>query len=221
MKFDESEFKKMRYNIRKIADDEEVLFKFPDLMTYKSVFLANDLGMLSPDLVLRYLIYMYDLGSPARNIVDLRKRKAYVMQLLGVDLDNCDKNVTEMLRWRNKGVNRRAVYFLLLVGGSKYLVWQRELEKLAQLAILKIGLDEEDLDSKKKAAETEKLYGAIMKETMASLESAKDDFLEGEKSKELEDELITFTLSDTLGLRPEEYVRDFEQDGDVFKEIDP
>jgi hypothetical protein len=221
MKFDESEFKKMRYNIRKIAGDEEVIYKFPDLMTYKSVFLANDMGQLDPDFVLRYLIYMYDLGSPARNIVDLKKRKAYVMQLLDVNLETCDKNVVEMLRWKNKGVNRRAVFFLLLIGGPKYMVWQRELEKLVQVATLNIGLDEESLDDKKKAAETEKLYGVIMKETLDSLERAKNDFLEGEKSKELEDELTAFTLSDTLGLRPEEYVRDFEQEGDVFKGIEP
>jgi hypothetical protein len=77
------------------------------------------------------------------------------------------------------------------------------------------------LNDKKKAAETEKLYGVIMKETLDSLERAKNDFLEGEKSKELEDELTAFTLSDTLGLRPEEYVRDFEQEGDVFKGIEP
>jgi sulfur carrier protein ThiS len=56
--------------------------------------------------------------------------------------------------------------------------------------------------------------------TMSQIASSKKDFLQGEKSKELEEELTEFTLLDSLGIRPEEYIREFEQKGDVFPDID-
>jgi hypothetical protein len=221
MKFDESEFKKMRYNIRKYAEDDEVLWKFPDLLAYQSVFLANDLGNdLDPDFVLRYLIYLFDLGSPAQSIPDLKRRKAYVMSVLGKDLENLTKAEQDMMRWKNKGVNKRAIIFLLLVGGEHYFIWKREEEKLMQIGEKTIELDGSDINEKKKAAETEKIYSDLIKLSIAQMTEARDKFLQGEKEKELQEELTSFTLSDSLGIRPEEYIRKREQDGDVFTDVD-
>ena len=221
MKFDESEFKKMRYNIRRFNDDEEVLYKFPDLLAYKDVFLANDLGTLDPDFVLRYLIYLFDKGSPAHNIPDLKKRKAFVISLLGRNLEELAKEETDMMRWKNKGVNRRAVIFLLLVGGEHYLVWKREQEKLMQLTEKSVELDGEDIETKKKAAETEKIYSDLITRCMDAMATARESFLQGEKEKELHEELTSFTLSDSLGIRPEEWIRVWEESADVFPDAQP
>jgi hypothetical protein len=222
MKFEESEYKGMRFNIRKLNDDDEVISKFPELLVYKDVFLANDLSGLDPDFVLRYLIYMYDLGSPAR-VYDLKKRKAWAMNELGRKVENYTDAETDMLLWKNRGVNRRMVYFCLLIGGENYLVWKREEEKLMRLSEQVIEFDnpEFSIDEKKKAADTEKLYGQILNEVMGNVKKYREAFLQGETSRELEDELTEFTMRDTLGIRPEEYIRDMEQNGDIFTDIEP
>lgn len=224
MRFEEHEYKTMRFNIRKLNEDDEVIFKFPELYVYKDVFLANDLGPdLDPDFVLRYLIYMYDLGSPARATNDLKKRKAWAMNELGRNPESYTKAETDMLFWKNKGVNKRFVLFCLVVGGESYLIWKREEERLLRLTEQTITFDDPSfsIDEKKKAADTEKLYGQILNDVKKSLNEARNEFLQGEQARELEEELTQFTLKDTLGIRPEEYIRDFEQDGDIFKDVEP
>jgi hypothetical protein len=202
-------------------ESEEVIYKFPDLLQYKNVFLANDLSGLDADFVLRYLIYLFDVGSPAKNIPDLKRRKAFVMTLLGRNIEQLTDAEQNMMRWKNTGVNKRAVLFLLITGGEQYLVWKREEEKLMQLSEKPINLDFEDLNDKKKAAETEKIYAELIKTCLATMQTARDNFLRGEAEKMLTEELTSFTISDSLGLRPEEYIRVFEEKGDVFTDIDP
>lgn len=223
MRFEEHEYKAMRFNIRKLNDDDDVLLKFSELMVYKNVFLANDLDGLDPDFVLRYLIYMYDLGSPARATNDLRKRKAWAMSQLGVMPEQYTAKHMDMLLWRNKGVNRRFVVFCLIVGGENYVIWRRAEENLMRIAEQVIEFDNPafSIDEKKKAADTQKLYEQILKDVKNTLHEARNEFLQGEQARELEEELTQFTLRDTLGIRPEEYVRDYEVDGDVFKDVSP
>ena len=85
---------------------------------------------------------------------------------------------------------------------------------------LEIKLEAEDEVAQAKIVQAEKTRREIINMTMSQIASAKTDFLQGEKSKELEEELTEFTLLDSLGIRPEEYIREFEQNGDVFPDID-
>jgi hypothetical protein len=219
LKFDESEFKKMRYNIRKFSEEKEVIYEFPDLLSFQSVFLKDDIGELDSDFVLRYLIYLFDPESPAKSIPDLKRRKAYVMTLLGRKLEDLTSQEQEMMQWKNRGVNKRAICFLLLVGGEHYLVWKREEEKLMQITERPIQLDADDINDKKKAAETEKIYADLIKSCLSQMSDARNKFLQEEKDKMLQEELTSFTLFDSLGIRPEEYIREYEKNGDVFPNV--
>jgi hypothetical protein len=220
MKFEQSEFGKLKYPIHKIPLGTPVLFEFKDLENFSVVFAANDLPKkLDPDIVLRYLIYMYDLGSPGQGIPDLKRRKTWALQCLNIE-PPYEQYIVDMLSWKIKGVNRRAIYFLLLMGGEQYMVWKSAEEALLRYTELEIKLDAEDEAAQAKIIQAEKTRREIINMTMSQIAASKNDFLQGEKSKDLEDELTEFTLLDSLGIRPEEYIREFEQNGDVFPDID-
>lgn len=220
MKFDSTEFEKLKYPIHKIPMDQPVLFEFSDLSKFSIVFSANDLPkQLDPDLVLRYLIFMYDLGSPGQGIPDLKRRKTWVMQCLNIE-PPYPKHITDMLSWKIKGVNRRAIYFLLLMGGEQYMVWKSAEEALLRYTELEIKLEAEDEVAQAKIVQAEKTRREIINMTMSQITASKNQFLQGEKSKDLDDELTEFTLLDSLGIRPEEYIREFQDKGDVFPDID-
>jgi hypothetical protein len=220
MKFEQSEFSKLKYPIHKIPLGTPVLFEFKDLENFSVVFAANDLPKrLDPDIVLRYLIYMYDLGSPGQGIPDLKRRKTWALQCLNIE-PPYDQYIVDMLSWKIKGVNRRAIYFLLLMGGEQYMVWKSAEEALLRYTELEIKLEAEDEAAQAKIIQAEKTRREIINMTMSQIAASKNDFLQGEKSKDLEDELTEFTLLDSLGIRPEEYIREFEQNGDVFPDID-
>jgi hypothetical protein len=108
----------------------------------------------------------------------------------------------------------------MLMGGEQYMVWKSAEEALLRYTELEIKLEAEDEVAQAKIVQAEKTRREIINMTMSQIASSKTDFLQGEKSKELEDELTEFTLLDSLGIRPEEYIREFEQNGDVFPDID-
>lgn len=220
MKFEHNEFNKLKYPIHKIPLGTPVLFEFSDLSKFSIIFAANDLPKkLDPDIVMRYLIYMYDLGSPGQGIPDLKRRKVWALQCLNLE-PPYDDVIKDMLNWKIKGVNRRAIYFLMLMGGEQYMVWKSAEEALLRYTELEIKLEAEDEVAQAKIVQAEKTRREIINMTMSQITASKTQFLQGEKSKELEEELTEFTLLDSLGIRPEEYVREFEQTGDVFPEID-
>jgi len=155
MKFDSAEFEKLKYPIHKIPMDQPVLFEFSDLSKFSIIFSANDLPkQLDPDLVLRYLILMYDLGSPGQGIPDLKRRKTWAMQCLNVE-PPYPKHITDMLAWKIKGVYRRAVYFLLLMGGEQYMVWKSADEARVRESELEINLEAEDEQAQAKIVAAE------------------------------------------------------------------
>jgi hypothetical protein len=220
MKFDSKEFDKLKYPIHKIPLGQPVLYEFSDLSQFTAIFSAPDLPHdLDPDIVLRYLIYMYDLGSPGQGIPDLKRRKVWALQCLNIE-PKYGTSITNMISWKIKGVNRRAVHFLVLMGGEQYMVWKSAEEALLRYTEMELKLEAEDEVAQAKIVQAEKTRREIINMTMSQIALAKNDFLQGEKSKDLEDELTEFTLLDTLGIRPEEYIREFEQKGDIFPDID-
>jgi hypothetical protein len=221
MKIDEAEFKKMRFNVRRVPKNKPVIFEFPELLVYKDVFLAPDLGGLDSDFVLRYLIYMHDTGSPFNSEPNLKKRKAAVMFELGKSPENYTSLDVDMLQWKNKGVNRRFVFLCLILNNEKYLVWKSAMEALIRYTEMTIDLPEDaDERATKTVVDTEKGRQELIKLTQVQLETARTEFLRGEKSTEVNNELMTFTLLDTLGLEPERWVPQIEERGDAFPEAE-
>lgn len=209
--FDKIDFDRMTFKVfgnkKKIADFEEI-------KQFRSVFEADDTKGLDNEMIFRYLCYMYDPNSPLiMNIPDVKRRKPQALQLVNIEPPYSDQ-IDTMLRWGNKGVNDRAVMFLYIVGGEKYATWQYLLEK--QQSVMTAEIDMTDKD----AVTTEKTKMDILKAITKEIDIAKQAFLNGEKSMELEKNLISFTLADSLGIRPEEYVRVFERDGTIFPDVD-
>jgi hypothetical protein len=209
--FDKLDFDKMTY---KIYGNKKTVKDFADFAPYVGEFLRDDLPHgLDADMVFRYLCYMYDPNSPGINqYPDLKRRKAWAMQMFNIE-PPYNETIDAMLRWSLKPVNKRAVLFMLVVGGEKYAMWQHLLEKQQQLMEAEINFDDKD------AVMAENTKIEIIKKVNKELIEAKTAFLNGEKSMELEKELMNFTLKDSLGLRPEEYIRNFEREGHPFPEM--
>lgn len=209
----------MQFPIHSLGEGESVINSFSEFYSSRVFWRNKDgLGSLDPEFVLKYLIYMYDPFSPGQTIPDLRKRKAWCMQVLNVEQPYTD-DINDMLRWKNKAVNKRAVVFMLIVGGEKYLMWKQALEEMMIIAELPIRYDGGDVDEEKTNAEVQRIRRANLSSAAKQAEEAKGVFLNMERSRDLEHELEEFTVVDSLGIMPEEYIRIFDKHKDVFPDV--
>lgn len=206
--FSKESFAKMTY---KVYGNKKSFKDFPDFAVWANEFGKDNMGGLDPDFVFRFLCFMYDPNSPFSVYTDMNKRRALVMKEIGIEPPYAP-DIDAMLRFENKAVNQRIVLFLMVVGGEKYALWQHLLEKQVKVMATEINLDDKD------AITAEKTKIEILKTINKEITDAKKDFMAGEKSRELERELTHFTLRETLGIRPEEYVRNYKATGDPFPE---
>jgi hypothetical protein len=204
--FSKEDFAKMTY---KVYGNKKSFKDFPDFMVWQSEFAKDDMGGLDPDFVFRFLCFMYDPQSPFSVYPDMNKRRSLVMREIEIEPPYAP-DIDAMLRFENKGVNHRTILFLMIIGGEKYALWQHLLEKQIKVMETEVNLEDKD------AITAEKTKIEILKTINKEITEAKKDFLMGEKSRELEKELTHFTLQETLGLRPEEYVRNYASSGDPF-----
>jgi hypothetical protein len=211
-RFEDNEFNSMVYNVHVLANKKDILLKFRDLAPFYDVFYAKDLPEeLDPDDVFRYICYMYDMGSPAQTIQELKKRKSWAMSMLNNE-PPYSKAVDDMLRWKNKAVNRRVITFLMVAYGEDYSMWKYNLEKMHQAMEVEINFEGTDEKSSKDAVQAEKTKTDILSTVKKEAMQSKEAFLQGEKSRELEQDLVAFTLLDSLGIRMEEAVMKYETD---------
>lgn len=194
----------LKYQVHKY--DEDIVSNFPDLNNFRVVFTPENLPEpLDPDLVLKYLVLMYDPGSPGQSIPDLKRRRVWAMQVLNHE-PPYPESIDDMLRWKIKEVNKMATMFLFIVGGEKYAIWKQAEAEMLEIIESKVEYNGNDIDEVKTYAEIQKIKRANLSAAAEMLEQSRSEFLQGEKSLELDRELTTFTLLDTLGLEPEIWV---------------
>jgi len=207
MKFqpkESSELDNLKYPFHKYEDD--IVSNFSDLNNFRKIFTPENLPEpLTADLVLKYIILMYDPGSPGQSYPDLKRRRVYAMQVLNHEPPYED-TIDNMLRWKIPMVNKMATMFLFIVGGEKYALWKQAEVEMLEIIESKVEYSGDDLDEAKTYAEIQRIKRQNLSLAAETLEKARSEFLQGEKSLELDRELTTFTLLDTLGLEPELWV---------------
>jgi hypothetical protein len=215
-RFDLTEYAKMRYKV-KGEDLGGIIHRFSDMAVFKEVFYATNLPeAIDPDELFAYFCYMYDTGSPLRNILDLNKRKAQALLELNIAAPYPEAWM-KALRWGLPAVNRRATMFLLVVGGTTYAMWQSTLEELNRLMETTVELDADSEKGKQDAINAVKTKYATMDVMREQIEKYKNDFLQGEASRELDSELMNFSLRSSLGIRPEEWIKNYEDGQPLFE----
>ncbi len=218
-RFEQSEYEKMTYKVHSIPKGEKVVMAFTDMAMFKEIFYAQDLPTeIDPDDLFRYIAYMYDMFSPMQGIQDLKKRKAQAMSLLNIE-PPYTATIDAMLRWKLKPVNRRVITFLMVAYGEDYAIWKYNLEKMGQAMEVEINFEGGDEKATQAAISAEKTKTEILVKVRDEASTAKTRFLQGEKSRELEQDLVTFTLQDSLGIRMEEVVMKVEMGEELFPDI--
>lgn len=122
-------FQKLKFKVFDIPSDKDVLEAFPELQRYK---LFADSKAPMKNLLLRYLIFMYDPGSDLlKEVVELEKRKIRAAELAGFKHDSDYLN--EIFELKDKTtLDFLQCFFTQVYHNRKYTEWQtlhQELEE--------------------------------------------------------------------------------------------
>ena len=121
--FTSIEFRGMLYNPSKVPEGESVFKIFPELKKY-SDFKKSPGPELDNDMVMLYVFCMYDKSNPYRGkYIDVLKRKVEIAHDVGFTMDEkgvFSEPVEDMLKGKNKVVNRKIVEFVRIHRSFKY-----------------------------------------------------------------------------------------------------
>jgi Holliday junction resolvase RusA-like endonuclease len=201
MDFKASDFDKLTFNVYRLDTTKRGLFDyFPILETYfkELVDELNDATELDYNVVLKYVIFMYDTRTPLQYIDNILKRKMNAMELAGVPVDDSG-NFIEAYISSFDGfsfeVNRIIV---------KYCRIQRN-HDFSELKFYDDTFYSEMIYAKTESDATKR--GKILENITKSKEQIKvlqEKILMGDNAPRLVNYLLSEVEDDTLGLRPEE-----------------
>lgn len=210
------DFSSLKYRIDLIPEDEKCITRFPELMELAHVF--DNSSDLPPDVtadkVLRYLVYMYDPKTPLSiQIPDLKKRKSMALKLINIDTNDAgevSQGYNELCCLNATWAIQRFVHFCMLHDTGNLLIAQTNFEVMHQLTEKLL------LDVKQQKATDLKILRNEIDEARQAFEQALDRMLVNETNMKNID-YVKFTIrQNTLGIRPEEYIREYANRGDVF-----
>ena len=179
------------------------------------------LNGLDNEVVMRYIIMMYALGSSyIDSYPKIGKRKTRIMETLNIlpnKENKYEKNVSDMLANKNQLILRKIAAFLTLQCSSDWAIMLKSQEDLEEILSMKLPEDPNKQLARQKAIE----------EIRKQIEECKKRILDSDKSALLEKEVSEFVAYSTLGLRPEEramsgYKEDKphkEKTGKIFPEV--
>lgn len=113
--FSKKDFERMMYNPRNIPGKKKVLHHFPELG--KLPAWRRNLNTLPKDSVLKYILCVYDKGSPFREKynTDIVRRKLEAALEAGFVPDEngqFEEEVERMMRWENNKVNAMIIEYV-------------------------------------------------------------------------------------------------------------
>jgi len=124
MDFSEKDFKRMKYNVRGIDSDEDILKKVPDLAGIPEFSeLSNPHNGLLRTEIIKYILFMYDPNTPVNTVPDVMKRKFYAATLAGLPKKNSvrfTEEVEAMLGGSDTQVNEAICAFITRLNSAKY-----------------------------------------------------------------------------------------------------
>ena len=158
------------------------------------------LNGLDNEVVMRYIIMMYALGSSyIDSYPKIGKRKTRIMETLNIlpnKENKYEKNVSDMLANKNQLILRKIAAFLTLQCSSDWAIMLKSQEDLEEILSMKLPDDPNKQLARQKAIE----------EIRRQIEECKKRILDSDKSALLEKEVSEFVAYSTLGLRPEEKI---------------
>jgi hypothetical protein len=212
------EYTRLKYRIDQVGEGESVIMRFDDLRKYAPIF-AHQGDMptgLDPEFVMRYIILMYSPGTPAVEIPELNKRKAWVLGQLNVRPDankNLPDYVNGLLGNRYRSVVEKIVLFLRINRNMDWAILVAAEQKQSDL-IAQMFAPKDDVREEKTLQEAIQLNKTLYEQHL-------EKFLDGEKSKELSEGVTQYLAEENLGIDPESYIKDYTEKGYVFKGVIP
>jgi len=103
-------FQKLKYPVHDVPDKEDLLNKFPGLAKIPefAAYGGSLTGGLDRNKVIRYIIYLYDIGSDLNDQKDLQKRKESAAILAGFErhnkTDEFEKKVKDVFELKDQAV---------------------------------------------------------------------------------------------------------------------
>lgn len=211
----------IRYPIHKLDEEADVVQSFPDLSAVKifsetsSSFVVTeidftgspvrktvqiDLGDLDNNFVMKYIILMYSINSPAIDkYPQIGKRKTWVLSELGVTPDKnnmYDSKYSDLLLNQNRLILKKIATFLTLQQPADWAIMLKSQEDLQE--VLGTPMPEDPTKQVQRIKAVELLRQAIS--------DSRSRILDMETSKAIEQEVDEFMAYTTLGIRPEEFV---------------
>jgi len=123
MDYIESDFDNMYLNVRKVPIGEDLFKVFPILSKYKEF--SGKTGNLKKELVIRYIVYAFDKGSPLNSIVDIMERRVEALKLAGFKTDARGKYprfVDMMVHSIVPTINQMIIRYCLFTGDTDYAI---------------------------------------------------------------------------------------------------
>ncbi|MBE3086023.1 MAG: hypothetical protein IMZ64_07385 [Bacteroidetes bacterium] len=191
--FTNIEFKGMMFNPAKVPDGDSIFKVYPDLKKYPIFKKSPGVG-LDNDLVMLYIMCMYDKSTPYRGkFEDILKRKMEVAHDIGFPLDETGtfaEPVEEMMKGKNPLINMKIVEFVRLHRSFKY-TFLVTIESSYYNVMLEV------LDGSTKRI-------ADLKGIQEELEETMIQILHDDDNPYLRDAVLRYMEEDRLHLRPED-----------------
>lgn len=208
--FSTEEFGKMALAVHKVPVGKSLMSAFPQLFVFPE-FQALLPQELKKDVIVRYIIYMYDYQSPLRTkIEDPRTRKINAMLLAGQNMEKTgdfSPEINEVLLNKNETVLRMVFRYVRWTRGDKYslLVSIQEGKYLAQENLSQGGLGEL---AKIKTAQNE-------------IDNLVSELLSQDNIGDVKGSFLDYIEYESLGLSPEEIGEANKKSEDYLANIDP
>jgi hypothetical protein len=139
-----AKYKNLKFKIHSLKKDELVLDKFPDLKKYRAI---NRSRYPNLDMILRYIIYLYDPGSDlVTEVPDLPSRKRHAATLAGYTQET--EELATIFEFKEPKVVDLIHCFLTEVYHNRdYREWctlQQELDQYTRLRMKSLEDDTDD-----------------------------------------------------------------------------
>ena len=209
--FTDIEFKDMMFNPSKVTEEKNIFDLHPKLKSIK-IFKSDKRRDKSLDnnLVMLYIICMYDMNSPYRvTYHDARKRKIEVAHDVGFKMDKTgvfEEDVEDMLRGKIKSVQMKIVEFVRMHRNEDY-------------AYL-ITVEESFYNMMYEVMSGNARKHGELKNIKEEFSRVKTDLLASDDNPYLNDELLRYIEKDSLGIRPEEIALKILNGEEPIKEED-
>ena len=191
--FTSIEFRGMLYGPHKVPEGESVFKIFPELKKY-SIFKQSPGPELNNDLVMLYIFCMYDKSNPYRGkYTDVLKRKVEIAHDVGFKMDEKGvflEPVEDMLKGKNKIVNRKIVEFVRIHRSFKY-TYLVTIESSYYNVMLEVM-----------EGETKRIPD--LRNIQKELEDTMADLLTEDDNPYIKDAILRYVEEERLQLRPED-----------------